>query len=93
MGAVECASGPGRGFTMVELMVVIAIMGVLVALLVGGIGPAIGMAENVECQNNLTNIAKAVISYTTDYKGPSRRRCTRGVRGCSGAISSCGAAT
>jgi prepilin-type N-terminal cleavage/methylation domain-containing protein/prepilin-type processing-associated H-X9-DG protein len=69
MGAVEGASGPGRGFTMVELMVVIAIMGVLIALLVGGLGPAIGMAENVECQNNLTNIAKAVISYTTDYKG------------------------
>jgi len=69
MGAVEGASGPGRGFTMVELMVVIAIMGILIALLVGGIGPAINMAQNVECQNNLTNIAKAVIAYTTDYKG------------------------
>jgi prepilin-type processing-associated H-X9-DG protein len=54
---------------MVELMVVIAIIGVLVALLVGGLGPAIIMAQNVECQNNLRQIAAAVINYTTDYRG------------------------
>ena len=54
---------------MVELMVVIAIIGILVALLVGGLGPAIIMAQNVECQNNLRQIAAAVITYTTDYKG------------------------
>jgi prepilin-type N-terminal cleavage/methylation domain-containing protein/prepilin-type processing-associated H-X9-DG protein len=69
MGATKCARTPKQGFTMVELMVVIAIIGILIALLIGGVAGAIGMAENVQCQNNLTNIAKAVISYTTDYKG------------------------
>jgi type II secretory pathway pseudopilin PulG len=54
---------------MVELMVVIAIIGVLMALLVGGLGPAVIMAQNVECQNNLRQIAAAVINYTTDYRG------------------------
>jgi prepilin-type N-terminal cleavage/methylation domain-containing protein/prepilin-type processing-associated H-X9-DG protein len=69
MNAVERVKASGRGFTMVELLVVIAIIGTLVALLVGGVGGALNMAQNVECQNNLRQIATAVINYATDYKG------------------------
>jgi len=69
MSAFRGARTPERGFTMVELMVVIAIIGALVALLVGAIGPAIRMAQNLQCQNNLKQIATAVINYTADYRG------------------------
>jgi prepilin-type N-terminal cleavage/methylation domain-containing protein/prepilin-type processing-associated H-X9-DG protein len=69
MNAVERVKTPGRGFTMVELLVVIAIIGTLVALLVGGLGGALNLAQNVECQNNLRQIAAAVVNYATDYKG------------------------
>jgi prepilin-type processing-associated H-X9-DG protein len=54
---------------LVELMVVIAIIGTLIAMLVGGLGPAIEMAQNVQCQSNLRAISAAVINYSTDYKG------------------------
>ncbi|MCX5654541.1 MAG: type II secretion system protein [Planctomycetota bacterium] len=69
MSAFRGARTSGRGFTLVELMVVIAIIGALVALLVGAIGPAIRMAQNLQCQNNLKQIATAVINYATDYRG------------------------
>jgi prepilin-type N-terminal cleavage/methylation domain-containing protein/prepilin-type processing-associated H-X9-DG protein len=57
------------GFTMVELMVVIAIIGIMIAILVPGLGAAYRFAQNLECQNNLRQIAAAVINYTADYKG------------------------
>ncbi|MCX5677449.1 MAG: type II secretion system protein [Planctomycetota bacterium] len=69
MGAVKCVRTTGWGFTLVELLVVIAIIGVLIGMLVGGLGGALREAEKLECQNNLRQIAAAVINYTTDYKG------------------------
>ena len=58
-----------RGFTLVELLVVIAIIGVLIALLVGGVAKAYQLAKNMHCQHNLSQIAKAVIAYTTANRG------------------------
>ncbi|MCX5676883.1 MAG: prepilin-type N-terminal cleavage/methylation domain-containing protein [Planctomycetota bacterium] len=57
------------GFTMVELMVVIAIIGILIGILIPGLGFAQRYAQNLECQSNLRQIAMAVINYTADYKG------------------------
>jgi prepilin-type processing-associated H-X9-DG protein len=54
---------------MVELMVVIAIIGVLIGILIPGLGAAQRFAENLQCQNNLKQIGTAVINYTADYKG------------------------
>ena len=66
--ATSAAAGR-RGFTLVELLVVIAIIGVLIALLVGGIAKAYQLAKNMQCQHNLSQIAKAVIAYTTANRG------------------------
>jgi len=56
-------------FTLVELMVVITIIAVLAAILLPAIGNVMRYADNLQCRNNLKQIAMSVLSYTTDYQG------------------------
>jgi prepilin-type N-terminal cleavage/methylation domain-containing protein len=57
-----------NGFTLVELLVVIAIIGILVALLLPAIQAAREASRRSSCQNNLKNLALAVLNYETNNK-------------------------
>lgn len=54
-----------HGFTLVELLVVITIIGVLMAMLIPVIGRVREYAHRVSCMNNVSQINTAMISYAT----------------------------
>lgn len=56
-----------KGFTLIELLTVIAIIAILAGLLFPAVSRAKDSARNTTCQNNMTQIAKALKAYCSDY--------------------------
>jgi prepilin-type N-terminal cleavage/methylation domain-containing protein/prepilin-type processing-associated H-X9-DG protein len=58
-----------RGFTLVELLLVITILGILMGLLFPAVTAALEAAESLGCRSNLKEIAQAALKYSSDHQG------------------------
>jgi len=58
-----------KGFTLIELMIVIAIIAILAAILVPNFIRARAQGQVTACKSNLKNIGTALEMYSTDNSG------------------------
>lgn len=58
---------PRNAFTLIELLIVIAILGILMALLFPVVATAIDNARRTQAKNDVTQIATAIAAYEVEY--------------------------
>jgi prepilin-type N-terminal cleavage/methylation domain-containing protein len=69
MSMILRSVGRKAGFTLVEILVVVAIIGLLASMVLPALGGAQKKAERVVCKANLHSIAVAASSYAADHNG------------------------
>lgn len=64
------APRPGaRPFTLIEMLIVVAIIAILVALLAPTLRKSLAAARDVQCANNMHQLGAITFSYCTDHRG------------------------
>lgn len=58
-----------HGFTMIELLVVISIIGILAAVLIPVIGNMMGLGDEADAQDDLRVLGRAALTYKTEHNG------------------------
>jgi prepilin-type N-terminal cleavage/methylation domain-containing protein/prepilin-type processing-associated H-X9-DG protein len=58
-----------RAFTLIELLTVIAIIGILAAIIIPTVGKVRATAQNAKCASNLRQLAMGANLYASDNKG------------------------
>ena len=62
-------SRPKKGFTLVELLVVIGIIALLISILLPALSKARRAAEEIKCMSNLRQMCTAMVIYSEGHKG------------------------
>jgi len=60
---------PTRAFTLVELLVVVAIIALLLAILLPALGKARQLASSTTCLSRMHGVSRAVNAYAAEYRG------------------------